>query len=59
MFTDVHSKEILSTMNSLRKADKLCDVILRVDKKCFPAHRIVLAASSDYFSAMFTNGVRY
>ncbi|CAG5129308.1 unnamed protein product [Candidula unifasciata] len=58
MFTDVHSKEILSTMNCLRKADKLCDVILRVDKKCFPAHRIVLAASSDYFSAMFTNGMK-
>lgn len=57
MFTDLHSKEILSAMNSLRKANKLCDVILRVDNKCFPAHRIVLAASSDYFCAMFTNGV--
>ena len=57
MFTEVHSKEILSTMNTLRKADKLCDVVLRVDNKCFPAHRIVLAASSDYFNAMFNTGV--
>ncbi|XP_055883226.1 kelch-like protein 12 [Biomphalaria glabrata] len=58
MFTDVHSKEILSTMNTLRKANKLCDVVLRVEKQCFPAHRIVLAASSDYFNAMFTNGMK-
>lgn len=58
MFTEVHSKAILSTMNTLRKADKLCDVVLRVDNRCFPAHRIVLAASSDYFNAMFNTGMQ-
>ncbi|XP_005100559.1 kelch-like protein 12 [Aplysia californica] len=58
MFTDVHSKEILSTMNSLRKANKLCDVVLRVENQRFPAHRIVLAASSDYFNAMFTSSMK-
>lgn len=57
IFTDSHAKSILTTMNNLRKMDKLCDVTLRVDGMSFPAHRIVLAACSDYFSAMFINEV--
>ncbi|KAL5015190.1 hypothetical protein ScPMuIL_009460 [Solemya velum] len=55
IFTDSHAKSILTTMNNLRKMDKLCDVTLQVDGISFPAHRIVLAACSDYFSAMFIN----
>lgn len=57
IFTDSHAKSILTTMNNLRKVNKLCDVILKVDGKEFPAHRVVLAACSDYFCAMFTNEV--
>ena len=57
IFTDSHAKTILSTMNNLRKEDRLCDIKLQVDGDLFPAHRIVLAACSDYFCAMFTNGV--
>lgn len=44
-------------MNKLRKAEYLCDVTLKVDQTLFPAHRLVLAAASDYFSAMFTGEV--
>lgn len=44
-------------MNNLRKVNKLCDVVLQVDGEEFPAHRVVLAACSDYFCAMFTNEV--
>ncbi|XP_060063819.1 kelch-like protein 12 [Ylistrum balloti] len=55
IFTDSHAKSILTTMNNLRKINKLCDVILRVEGRDFPGHRIVLAACSDYFCAMFTN----
>ena len=58
IFTDSHAKSILTTMNNLRKCNTLCDVILRVGDKDFPVHRIVLAACSDYFCAMFTHGVR-
>lgn len=55
IFTDSHAKSILTTMNNLRKVNKLCDVMLQVDGEEFPAHRVVLAACSDYFCAMFTN----
>jgi len=46
-------------MNNLRKSNTLCDVTLYVDGCQFPVHRIVLAACSDYFCAMFTHQVLY
>lgn len=55
IFTDSHAKSILTTMNNLRKSGMLCDVMLKVEGQDFPVHRIVLAACSDYFCAMFTN----
>ncbi|CAO2636980.1 Kelch-like protein 12 [Lemmus lemmus] len=55
IMTNTHAKSILNSMNSLRKSSTLCDVTLRVEQKDFPAHRIVLAACSDYFCAMFTS----
>ena len=57
IFTDSHAKSILTTMNNLRKMDKLCDVNLKVQDRMFSAHRIVLSACSDYFFAMFTGNV--
>ena len=53
----VHSQQLISRMNKLRKAEHLCDVTLKVDQTLFPAHRLVLAAVSDYFAAMFTGEV--
>ena len=41
-------------MAQLRQDEKLCDVNLEVEGRCFLAHRVVLAASSPYFKAMFT-----
>ncbi len=34
----------------------LCDVDLQAENKTFPAHKVVLAAMSSYFEAMFTRG---
>ena len=52
-----HGRSALQSMFELRKEEKLCDVTLSVDGKQFPAHKIVLAGSSPYLKAMFTNGM--
>lgn len=57
IMTNSHAKSILNAMNALRKSNTLCDITLRVNTADFPAHRIVLAACSDYFCAMFTSEV--
>ena len=41
-------------LDSLRRAEKLCDVVLEVEGETVPAHRVVLASLSAYFNAMFT-----
>ena len=53
-----HSEQLLSKMSELRDSQTLVDVSLKVGGKSFKAHRVVLAASSEYFCAMFTDGMR-
>ena len=35
----------------------LCDVTIRAGDVSIPCHRLILAANSDYFAAMFTGGM--
>ena len=49
-----HSQILLSKCAQFREEGEFIDVRLKVDEDVFPAHRIVLAANSDYFHAMFT-----
>ncbi|XP_076144919.1 kelch-like protein 33 [Alosa pseudoharengus] len=35
-----------------------CDIVLQAEEKEFTAHRVILAASSDYFRGMFASGMR-
>ena len=50
----VAHSEILSKCAQFRDQSEFIDVRLKVLEDIFPAHRIILAASSDYFYAMFT-----
>ena len=46
--------ETLLHLETQRQNGEFCDIVLKVDDKAFSAHKSVLAASSDYFKAMFT-----
>ena len=49
---------LLSKCALFREKEEFIDVRLKVGEDVFPAHRNVLAANSDYFYAMFTDGLR-
>ena len=46
---------LLHTMHSFRKSKAFCDVVLVVENRRLPAHKVVLAASSPFFKASFTS----
>ena len=46
--SDTHAPVILSGLQQLYNDRNLCDVTIRVDGEDFQAHRVVLAASSDF-----------
>ena len=52
------SEILLLKCAKFRDEGQFIDVRLKVSDDVFTAHRIVLAASSDYFYAMFTNGMK-
>lgn len=57
-FTDVaHSIDLVNGLKFLRQDEDLCDVVLRVGSATISAHKVVLAASSPYFKAMFAGGL--
>ncbi|KAJ8274131.1 hypothetical protein COCON_G00087560 [Conger conger] len=57
-----HPSRALQAMDELRHSEMLCDLVLHVTNKdtsaCFKVHRVVLAACSPYFKAMFTSNFR-
>ena len=53
-----HSEVLLFKCAQFRDEGQFIDVRLKVREDIFPAHRIVLAANSDYFHAMFTDGMK-
>jgi len=57
-----YSNDILCRLNELRHNSLMCDVTIKIEhsgvKKKFSAHKLVLAASSPYFKAMFAGGCK-
>ncbi|XP_032172353.1 kelch-like protein 26 [Mustela lutreola] len=53
-----HSTSLLQGLAALRAQGQLLDVVLTINRETFHAHKVVLAACSDYFRAMFTGGMR-
>ena len=53
-----HSEILLLKCAQFRQQGEFIDVHLKASKEVFSADRIVLAASSDYFHAMFAHGMK-
>ena len=53
-----HSEILLLKCAQFREQGAFIDVHLKVGEELFSAHRILLAASSDYFHAMFAHGMK-
>ncbi|KAM9242784.1 actin-binding protein IPP isoform 2-T2 [Dugong dugon] len=56
--SDKHAQFIMAQINRMRNGQHFCDVQLQVGKETFNVHRLVLAASSPYFEALFTGGMK-
>ncbi|KAK2814779.1 hypothetical protein Q7C36_023045 [Tachysurus vachellii] len=53
MHSKSHSDGLFDRYQSLRQEGRMCDIILEAEGKQFPAHRTLLACSSDYFWSLF------
>lgn len=53
-----HARLLLAQINRLRAGHSFCDVRLEVGPEAFSVHRLVLAASSPYFAALFAGGMK-
>lgn len=56
--SSAHFRSLLDGLLALRESGILYDVVLMVEGRPIPAHRILLAASCDYFRGMFAGGLR-
>ncbi|XP_054992941.1 kelch repeat and BTB domain-containing protein 12 [Sorex araneus] len=52
-----HSLNLLKQIKDMRELEEMIDVVLIAEGERFPCHRLVLAAFSPYFKAMFTCGL--
>ncbi|KAL1257484.1 hypothetical protein QQF64_010728 [Cirrhinus molitorella] len=54
LHSKTHKDTILHKFEKLRRRELLCDITIIVEDMHFKAHKALLAASSEYFSLMFT-----
>ncbi|MFH4977444.1 hypothetical protein AB6A40_004153 [Gnathostoma spinigerum] len=53
-----HVLFLAENIGNLYLSDELSDVLLKIEKVTLPAHRVILAARSEYFRALLFNGMR-
>ncbi|XP_018427501.1 PREDICTED: actin-binding protein IPP [Nanorana parkeri] len=53
-----HAQLILQQMNKMRQQREFCDLRIQVGLVVFSVHKLVLAASSPYFSALLSSGLK-
>lgn len=53
-----YPRRLLENMTQLWQESSFCDITLLIGIKRFHAHKNVLAASSPYFRAMFSSGMK-
>jgi len=54
---DLFAADFFNTLHRLRCDAKFSDYTLKTDGLSLPCHRLILAAASPYFEAMFTSGM--
>ena len=52
-----YRKEFSKQLHLIRNNDEFCDIDIHVGNETFRAHKVVLAAGSSYFHAMFCSGM--
>ncbi|XP_003210154.2 kelch repeat and BTB domain-containing protein 12 isoform X1 [Meleagris gallopavo] len=52
-----HSLTLLEQVKRMKESSEIVDVVLVAEGEKFPCHKVVLAAFSSYFKAMFTCGL--
>nr|XP_006120281.1 kelch repeat and BTB domain-containing protein 12 isoform X1 [Pelodiscus sinensis] len=52
-----HSLTLLDQLNSMKELTQMIDVVIVAEGEKFPCHKLILAAFSPYFKAMFTCGL--
>lgn len=52
-----YSPRLLSNLHTFRQRSSFCDIEIVADSRTFKAHRVILAACSPYFRAMFDGGL--
>ena len=50
-----HTGEAFSQLTEMKRSNKLCDIVINVGTFTLSAHRVILAACSSYFNAMFSS----
>ncbi|XP_006017877.1 kelch repeat and BTB domain-containing protein 12 isoform X1 [Alligator sinensis] len=53
----LHSLTLLDQINGMKELTQMIDVVLVAEGEKFPCHKLILAAFSPYFKAMFTCGL--